>query len=196
MSNWPEIYVLRHGQTEWNAAKRHQGQQDSALTPVGVGHAQAQGRILKASLKAPEKLDFFSSPSGRAWQTAGHALTQFGRPVQPDARLMEVSFGLWEGLTDAEVDAEFPGNRIVTDVFDWHFTSPGGERLDHLVARTTSFLDDLTRPSILVLHGITSRVLRGVWLGLDRQGMSDIEGGQGNVFHLRDGAMTNLTEKP
>ena len=186
--------MLRHGQTEWNAIKRHQGQKDSPLTKTGVGHAQSQARILRSAIQGAENYDFFSSPSGRAWQTAGHALTQFGHPIQPDKRLMEVSFGLWEGKTDTEIDEEFPDNRRVTDTFDWHFTAPGGERLDDVVARVTDFLNDLTRPSVIVMHGITSRVLRGVWLGLDRQGMSDIDGGQGNVFHLCDGAMRNLTE--
>ena len=191
---FPPIYVLRHGQTEWNAAKRHQGQQNSHLTAKGVGQAEMQGRILRRVLDDPSALDFFASPSGRAWQTAGYAVAPFGQPVRPDARLMEVNFGAWEGLTDVEVDAEFPGNRIVTDVFDWHFTSPGGERLQDLIDRTSAFLSELQRPSVIVTHGITSRVLRGVWLGLGRDGMSDMEGGQGNVFHLADGQMHNLTE--
>ena len=192
MPDWPDLYVLRHGQTEWNAIKRHQGHKDSALTPTGVSHARTQARILRDALDDPAKVDFFSSPSGRAWQTAGYALAQFAHPVRPDARLMEVSFGAWEGLTDAEVDAVYPGNRAVTDMFDWHFTAPGGERLEDLIARTTQFLNDLRRASVIVTHGITSRVLRGVWLGLDRRGMSDLEGGQGNVFHLGGGTMRNL----
>ena len=191
---FPPIYVLRHGQTEWNAANRHQGQQNSDLTAIGVEHAKTQGRILHAVIEDPKAHDFFASPYGRAWQTAGYAAAPFGQPITPDARLMEVSFGAWEGLTDTEVDEQFPGNRIVTDVFDWHFTSPGGERLQDLITRATAFLSDLTRPSVIVTHGITSRVLRGVWLGLGRDGMSDMEGGQGNVFHLANGQMRNLTE--
>ena len=194
MNVWPEIYVLRHGQTHWNAEGRHQGQQNSDLTETGVAHAQAQGRILRRAIADPATHDFFSSPSGRAWQTAGHAVGAFRQPVTPDARLMEVSFGLWEGKTNAEVDAGWPGNRAVDDSFDWHFTSPGGENLAQVQARVTGFLLGLTRPSVIVTHGITSRVLRGVWLGLSSAGMSDLEGGQGNVFHLKDGEMRNLSD--
>lgn len=194
MTEWPEIYVLRHGQTHWNVEGRHQGQQNSDLTATGVTQAQTQGRILRRAIAEPATHDFFSSPLGRAWQTAGFAVGPFNRPVTPDDRLMEVSFGQWEGKTNAEVDAGWPGNRVVADVFDWHFSSPDGERLADLQARATEFLTRLTRPSVIVTHGITSRVLRGVWLGLDSAGMSDLDGGQGNVFHLKDGQMRNLTD--
>ena len=194
MADWPEIFVLRHGQTKWNAAGRYQGQQDSPLTEIGIEHAKTQAGILESAFLNTDKCELFSSPLGRARQTAGYALAHFHRPFQVDLRLAEVSFGLWEGKTNAEIDADFPGNRIVTNEFDWNFTSPGGERFKDVVARVTEFLDDLTRPSVIVTHGISGRVLRGVWLGLDHLGMSVLEGGQGNVFHLRNGAMRNLTE--
>ena len=113
-----------------------------------------------------------------------------------DARLMEVSFGQWEGLTRAEIDVRWPENRACADPFAWHFTAPGGERFDALCARAKAFLDDLTGPAVIVTHGITSRVLRGLWLGQDMDGMAAIEGGQGVVYHLSQGRQVRISEPP
>jgi len=192
---WPELYVLRHGQTIWNADGRHQGRKDSALTELGRQQAAAQGRILQRMGLADGQVDCFASPIGRAWSTAETALSAIGRKPVADERLVEVSFGAWEGLTRAEVDARWPENGIETDPFAWHFTSIDGERFEDLCERARQFLESLRRPSILVTHGITSRVLRGLWLGLDQAGMSALPGGQGVVYHLKDGQHSCLEDK-
>jgi broad specificity phosphatase PhoE len=195
MPDYPEIFVLRHGQTVWNAEGRHQGQQDSCLTILGREQAAIQGQIL-ADAGAGESRYVYASPQGRAWSTAEIALQPLGKTAVPDDRLKEVSFGEWEGLTAFDIDARWPDNRAAADRFLWHFTAPGGERFEHLRMRAKSFLQDLTGPSIVVTHGITSRVLRGLWLGLDIHGMADIEGGQGVVYHLADGRQTRLDPAP
>lgn len=192
---WPELYVLRHGQTVWNAEGRHQGRKDSALTELGWQQAAAQGRILQRMGLAEGQIDCFASPIGRAWNTAETALNAIGRQAVADERLVEVSFGAWEGLTRAEVDARWPENCTVTDPFAWHFTSVEGERFDALCDRAQQFLDSLTRPSIVVTHGITSGVLRGLWLGLDQAGMRALHLGQGVVYHLRDGQHMCLEDR-
>ena len=193
MKDYPEIFVLRHGQTEWNAEGRHQGQLDSPLTALGRRQAADQGRILVRSVCDPVGISCYASPQGRAWNTAGIALAAIGRAPLADDRLKEVSFGLWEGLTGDEICANWPGDQEITDPFHWHFTSLGGERLGDLRVRAQSFLDDLAGPTIIVTHGILSRVLRvlrGLYLGLDTAGMAAIEGGQGMVYHLEDGTQT------
>lgn len=189
MPDYPELYVIRHGQTEWNAAGRHQGQLDSPLTELGVAQAQGLGRLLQAEREDWSAVSAYTSPTGRAARTAEIALTQIGKTAHPDDRLMEVAFGRWEGRTMEEIEAETPGYRAAfeADPLGIHFESPGGETLAQMIDRCTSLLTELTQPSILVCHGITSRVLRGVVLGLDLQGMRELPGGQGNIHHLRDG---------
>ncbi|MEM6277220.1 MAG: histidine phosphatase family protein, partial [Pseudomonadota bacterium] len=64
--------------------------------------------------------------------------------------------------------------------------APGGEGLTALEHRCRAFLDDLAGPAVLVTHGITGRMLRALWLGLGQDGLDDLPGGQGVVFHLSD----------
>ena len=191
MPNWPDLYVLRHGQTVWNAEDRHQGQLDSPLTDTGRAQAAAQGAILCDAGLVDKGIDCFTSPLGRARATADIALAGIGQTATEDARLMEIRFGAWEGLTGTEICARWPGSEDL-DPWDWHFAAPGGESLAALTARVTGFLDSLTGPAVIVTHGITSRALRGVWLGLGSDGMAQIGGGQGVVYHLSDGQQTRL----
>jgi probable phosphoglycerate mutase len=192
MPDYPEIYVLRHGQTEWNLEGRYQGRKDSPLTDKGRGQAQEQGRLLQAAQIDWNETDAFCSPQMRALTTAQIALDDLDVTIRQDARLCEISFGHWEGRTFAEIEAESPELDHDGDPFLWHFFAPGGESYEDMAARVQSFLDDLKRPAVIVTHGITSRVLRGLWLGVGLDGMRDMPGGQGNVHHLANGAYTQL----
>ena len=193
MPQYPEIFVLRHGQTEWNAEGRHQGRLDSPLTAKGITQAEGQGKILGRQIADWSAFDIYCSPQGRAAHTAQIVLADTGREAIPDPRLCEVSFGAWEGLTRSEIEAQWP--ELADDQGDmlgWHFMAPGGESFEEMSLRVSAFLDDLQRPSIVIAHGITSRVIRGFWLGLDLLGMGTLGGGQGNVYHLKEGSQTHL----
>ncbi|MEZ5731205.1 MAG: histidine phosphatase family protein [Paracoccaceae bacterium] len=195
MRAYPELYVLRHGQTEWNAEGRHQGRLDSALTEKGRAQARLLGEILRWAGLAG--FSAHCSPQGRAMATAAIALEGTGLSPSYDDRLCEVHFGAWQGLTAADIAARWPDLAPERhDPFDWHFMSPGGERYEDLRDRASSFLQGLTGPAVIVTHGILSRVLRGLWLGLDHEGAREIEGGQGVVFHLKDGWQTCLRDVP
>lgn len=186
--NYPDIYVLRHGQTEWNAAGRFQGRMGSPLTELGISQAGEQNASLEACLKG-RAVTAFCSPQERAARTADIALKGITSPVIKDDRLCEVSFGDWEGRTAAEIEHGWPDLFRMQDdnPFAWHFSSPGGERFAEMTARCQSFLNDLQGPSVIVTHGITSRVLRGLWLGLDETGMAALPGGQGCVYaHIQE----------
>lgn len=189
-----ELYLLRHGETEWNRAGRHQGQRDSRLTRHGREQARAMGAILTREIEARRGFSAFVSPLGRAVETAALALAPLGLDARPDARLAEVGFGAWEGCTDAEIHDGWPESTALrkADPFGWHFTAPDGEGFDALRARISGFLAELEGPAIIVSHGIALRVLRGLCLGLDRAGMAALPGGQGVVWRLRDGTHTVL----
>jgi len=189
MTDYPEVFVLRHGQTEWNLAGRHQGRMNSDLTDLGREQARRQGEILQAVVKGRDDLVAMSSPQGRAFDTAALALAPVGLTPIVDDRLCEISFGEWEGLTFDDIATKWPERTMNADkdVFSWHFQAPGGENFDAVRARANAVLESLTRPAIIVTHGITSRVLRGVWLGGDWDEMAALPGGQGCVYHLING---------
>lgn len=192
MPDFPEIVVLRHGQTVWNREGRHQGQLDSRLTDLGQEQAIKQGQIL-TRLLGDARWPAFCSPQGRASATARIALSDLKITPQHDDNLKEIHFGQWQGLTVEEIAQTWPD--LVPPVvhnFDMHFLSPDGETFGDLSRRARTFLAKLTEPSIIVTHGMTSRLLRGHWLGLERDAMKEIGGGQGVVFHLVDGQQTRL----
>jgi len=194
MADYPEIFVLRHGQTEWNRIGRHQGRKDSPLTELGRAQARDQGAVLARELAGRTDIDAFCSPQGRARDTAGLAVVPLGHVPGLDARLCEISFGQWEGLTFAEISQRWPARMAgaQNDMFGWHFQAPGGESFDDMFVRAKDFLDNLTGPTIIVTHGMTSRFLRGIWLGADPDEMAALPGGQGCVYHMCCGKQRRL----
>ncbi len=194
MRDYPEILVLRHGETTWNRAGRFQGALDSPLTARGRAQAKAMGALLARHLADPGRFRAFTSPQGRAVATADRVLAPLGLVPAQDARLAEAGFGDWQGLGWQEIAAGWPemARRAEEEPFFWQFEAPGGESLTALRQRVTAFLDDLPGPAILVTHGLTSRVLRGVWLGLAEPDLPALEDGQGVVFHLRPGQGQSL----
>ena len=187
---FPDLIIFRHGQTEWNRDGIHQGQLDSPLTAMGRQQAEHIGRSL-ADIDGIEGFAAYTSPTGRAKTTGCIACTAVGKTPIEDPRLMEVNFGDWQGMTTPEIDA-LTGTPKSADPFLWNFMAPSGETLDDLTTRVRAFLDELTGPAIISTHGITSRVLRGLWLGLDAVGMRELEGGQGCLFLLKDSVQTRI----
>ncbi|MEJ6388417.1 histidine phosphatase family protein [Gymnodinialimonas ulvae] len=188
----PPIYVLRHGETEWNLADRMQGWCDSPLTALGRAQAEAQGRLLRAHL--PEGCGIRISPSGRAVETAQIALGARARAAVLDVRLREVNVGDWVGRTPQEIAAEHVFVRPDEDRHLWKFHAPGGETLEQMTARCRGVLAELTGPSVLVTHGVTSRLLRCLALGRAPEALGDLPGGQGIVHVIEDGKARILRE--
>ena len=179
----PEFYVMRHGETEWNAARRMQGGLDSKLTGTGRAQARAMGQALKARGVGPDTHRLLCSPQGRARETARLA---FGVEPDCDPRLREIAMGDWSGLDRAEIDARWPGPPE-EHFIAFYARAPNGEGFDSLWARSAELLAALDRPAILVTHGMTSRVLRTIALGRSRAEMGRLPGGQGVVFRLSQG---------
>src|SRR6187397_119767 len=100
------IFLVRHGETEWNRARRYQGWSDSPLTPLGVAQAEAIGRRLSAVPEAAAA-DIVASPIGRARRTAEIIAECLGHnpPLRLDDRLREISLGSWDGRDRREIKA-------------------------------------------------------------------------------------------
>lgn len=183
MRDLPDFYVIRHGETEWNVAGRFQGSLDSALTARGEAQAMAMGRLL-AQWGISKTHRWFASPLPRAVRTV-----QLARGAPPDAldvRLAEIGMGDWAGLTRSEVDRRWPGPPG-EGLMEFYARVSGGEPLDAVTGRVTSFLAALDGPAVIVTHGITSRFLRGAVLGLPPMALGDLPGGHGVIFRCAGG---------
>lgn len=183
----PELWILRHGETQWNVDGRLQGHLDSPLTETGLRQARAQGVILENCL--PDGVSVLSSPSGRAWETARIAVGGLGLEVVAEPDLREIDMGDWHGQLISELAAQLPEG-ATDDPHLWKFTAPGGERLAQMEARLAGLLDRLEGPTVMVTHGVTSRAVRCLALGLPLERMGGLPGGQGIVHHVKDGVAT------
>jgi probable phosphoglycerate mutase len=145
-----QIWLVRHGETEWSAAGRHTSSTDLPLTPRG----EEQARALAPRLSRPWAL-VLCSPLLRARRTA--ELAGLTPTIEPD--LTEWQYGEAEGLTTAELSREKPWNQ-------WDF--PLGESLTHLAGRVEGVLGRLPEGDVLLLaHGHVLRVLAARYLGLE-----------------------------
>ena len=102
------LVMLRHGQTEYNASSRMQGQLDTELSDLGREQAVAAAEVLAKR----QPLLIISSDLGRALDTAVALGDRCGQPVSIDTRLRETHLGDWQGMTHLEVDAAAPGARL------------------------------------------------------------------------------------
>jgi probable phosphoglycerate mutase len=163
------LYVIRHGQTEDNVAGRWTGTDDSPLTELGREHARASGRVLKHIAGDLSHYDFFASPLHRASTTMRLMRVAAGLPelgYHADRRLKEGDCGDYTGLTEDEIRAIDPAHLATRYPDEWHWKAPGGESLAEQQATVGGFLRTLTRDSVIVCHGYTSRVLRAEVLNL------------------------------
>ncbi|MEG9526545.1 MAG: histidine phosphatase family protein [Hyphomicrobiales bacterium] len=156
-SPYPQIMLVRHGETEWSRSGRHTGRSDIPLTPTG----EAAARALAPRLEMRSYAAVWSSPSGRAATTC--ELAGFGdqRAIDPD--LAEWNYGAYEGRTTPAILAERPGWRLFRD------GCPGGEtaadvgiRADRVIARARALDADL----LVFSSAHCLRVLAARWIGL------------------------------
>lgn len=100
---------------------------------------------------------------------------------------MEVTLGSWDGMTHYEIDIEHPGALKGADAFDWFFRSPDGETFDDACSRVGTWLSEISTPTIAVSHGLTGRLIRGVYLGLSRREMLELPVPQNGFYRLSGG---------
>jgi probable phosphoglycerate mutase len=162
----PTLYYVRHGLTDWNAEQRLQGRRDVPLNRDGRAQALRCGEILRELFdrdgRAPQDLDYVSSPLVRASETmelmrAALGLQRDGYRV--DARLAEIAFGEWEGLTYAEVLASDPDVVGRRESDKWGFLPPGGESYAQLTLRLRAWYETVAADTVVAAHGGTARAL-------------------------------------
>jgi broad specificity phosphatase PhoE len=192
----PKIYYIRHGETAWNAQGRFQGTQDIPLNDLGRSQAMAAGAILGDVLagdgREPSSLPFVASPLGRARATM--ELLRDAMKLPPadysvDARLREIAYGQWEGLTLGEMKLHDAATFARRDLDKWSVAAPSGESYAGVVLRMRDWLDSLVTDTVAVAHGGTMRALMvtlGVATPLEA---ADTPIGQGVVYVFSDGGL-------
>lgn len=189
------ILLVRHGQTEWNRARRYQGWSDSPLTPEGMAQAEALGRRLRAFPEAAEA-GIVASPIGRARRTAeiiAECLDRSG-PIRLDDRLREISIGSWDGMNRREITVRAPELFTGEDGrWEWYFRTPDGETYDAFAGRIAAWLAEQGPPPLIVVaHGIVTRVLRGLYAGLPRGEALRLAVPQDRIFRLANGGIDEI----
>ncbi len=177
------LYLVRHGETEWNAQGRYQGASDSPLTPRGRDQAQAVGALLAREIGGPIRA--YVSPLGRTRQTAALIGAHVALEIVPEPRIAEVSMGSWDGLTRPQIEQRHPG--ALGASHDWYFRSLDGETLAAALARIGGWLQAAERPAVVVSHGLARRLIRGLYLGLSEPDMLALPVPQDGFFVLTDG---------
>ncbi len=195
------IYLVRHGRTEFNAEGRFQGHCDSPLTPLGVAQAERYGELLARLIADPAEWTLVASPLGRAVATADIIADSLGlhHDFPRDPRLAEIGMGSWDGLTEYEIDAAFPGARDGSTRYDFFFRAPNGEGYDAFAGRLRSWLNEAlaaARPIIAVSHGVAGRVLRGLYAGLDPAEALKLPAPQDAIFRLAGGRIERTDCEP
>lgn len=182
------IYLLRHGETIWNSAGRFQGQKDSPLTQRGIEQADRMGMLLARELAGAENgFKGCVSPLGRAKQTAARIAKFVPIAFADEPRLKEVTIGSWDGMSHYEIDVEYPGALDGANAFDWNFRSPDGETFDDACKRAAAWLSETSSPTIAISHGLMSRLIRGMYLGMSRREMLELPVPQNGFYRLCDG---------
>lgn len=157
-------YLVRHGETEWNAERRMQGQWDSRLTEAGRLHAgQSAALLAQSGIEA-----VFASPLGRVQETAAIIRTRLDIAPVNDDRLKEWSSGDWSGHLYADLATRWPEQFAAWRADMLGVRAPGGENFHDLQARAADFaasLDEHPARTIAVLaHGFFNRALACVLL--------------------------------
>lgn len=169
------FFLARHGETVWHAEHRYAGNSDVALTRHGLGQAAALGAwAVDARLDA-----IVASPLSRAQRSAAPSVETTGLPLRTDARLVEIDFGLAEGLAPDEIAERFPAEWAAFREAPASNPLPGGESGLQGIRRALPVLDDLHREFpdgrvLIVAHATLIRLLFCELAGMDPDGYRDL----------------------
>jgi phosphoserine phosphatase len=185
-----KIYLLRHGETEWNRDQRAQGcSNDIPLSETGLKQAEAVANRLKN-----EKIDlFFSSPLKRAFQTAKKIAELHNSDVAIHREFLEINFGLWEGLNFQEIGEQYPEIIKIWRATPHLAEIPNAENLISLKERSMRKLNELLKEHegkniAIISHGITCKVIISALMGIELGNLHKIRQDNTalNIFEYRN----------
>ena len=193
----PVLYYVRHGETDFNRQGRLQGRRDTVLNAHGRQQAAECGVLLRDLFardhRRPQDFKYVASPLKRARETMEIVRATLG--LQPhdyevDARLIEIAYGEWEGLTLQEIETQNASVLSARERDKWDFAPPGGESYRELADRIGKWYGSLTADSVVAAHGGGVRALMAI-LNIDSEEQAtraQIE--QGVIYVFADGKMS------
>ena len=190
MPDKPTIYFIRHGETDWNRDRRYQGQKDIPLNETGRAQAHRNGEALRTFLPAIASADFLASPLGRTRETMEIVRRELRLPPEGytvEPRLIELSYGIWEGLLQDDLMQSAAYAARTRDAYRWR--PDRGESYADLFLRVSDWAETVRRDCVIVAHGGVSRCLRAHMLGLDPTRIPELESPQDRVLILNRGRM-------
>jgi probable phosphoglycerate mutase len=180
------LYYLRHGETDWNLARRYQGQRDIPLNATGRAQAAHNGGVLAGVLGVEAgTLAYVASPLARAKETMEIVRRELGLPAagySTDNRLKEIHYGHWEGHLFDDVPTIDPDGFTARQANAWDWQPDGGESYRALSDRVMAWLTDVDRDCVVVAHGGVSRALRGLIAGLSASEIFALEVPQDRIL--------------
>jgi broad specificity phosphatase PhoE len=171
------LFLIRHGETDWNVAGRYQGQADPPLNARGLEQAYELARTLQGV-----GIEFlFTSPLKRAFQTARILANRLNIPLYADRRLMEIHQGDWQTRLRSEIESLYPALFRRWEIEPWQVTPPGGERLAEVQERVEAAVND-----ILTLHPdrIVGIVAHRIPIALIKLRFQDLDADIVRTLHL------------
>jgi probable phosphoglycerate mutase len=190
------LYFSRHGETEANIEKRYQGHTlDTPLTHRGHKQAKEIAKILKHHVGDVGALKYVASPLERARTTMEIIRSHLDLAPEAyatDERLREINLGAWEGLTHKQARTLDPVEFRKREADKWNVRLPGGKSYADVAKRAERWLINVKRDTVAVTHGGFTRILRGLFEGLDAKEISDLDEPQGVVFRVRGSVVEKL----
>ncbi|WP_068677273.1 histidine phosphatase family protein [Oceanobacillus sp. Castelsardo] len=195
-----KLFVVRHGETEWNVQKRLQGHLDSPLTANGIHHA----KLLAKKLESISLDSIISSPSERAMHTARIVSGNRTIAIETDKRLKEINLGSWQGKTFEEIKAmdPFTYENYVKQPHLYKREEEGAETLSDVINRLHAFLRDVESTyhlgnHLIVTHGVVVKALQLICKNNSIEQIwepPDIDGTSLTIVEIIDGKRKMLVE--
>ena len=193
----PVLYYVRHGETDFNRQGRLQGRRDTVLNAHGRQQAAGCGVLLRDLFardhRRPQDFKYVASPLKRARETMEIVRATLG--LQPhdyevDARLIEIAYGEWEGLTLQEIETQNASVLSARERDKWDFAPPGGESYRELADRIGKWYGSLTADSVVAAHGGGVRALMAILNIVSEEQATRAQIEQGVIYVFADGKMS------
>jgi len=187
----PTIYLLRHGQTEWNVEGRYQGQLNSPLTSLGEEQAKYNALKLQKYVNINE-LKLFSSPLGRARETAEIIAKQSGLDSSKiifEENIQEVNYGIFEGKTKEYCKDVYAKEFSEREANKFTYVLEGGESYANVFVRLKRWLVSLEEEKVIVIvaHEMINRALRGIYCNMTTDKMLTLRQPNDVLIKLENG---------